>query len=241
MYTFDPKKRYVLIGMGAFGLEIARTFQKQKANFFIILHLEEKFSHAQDSKFNLNGLQQMGFEQIYETDVTNPEALRRHLKTDDIVILSHGKSFEIKILAIDALKTIGVKQIYVRATRDTHSRIFSSMDVRRVVFPEKQEGKRFALQMMHPHIQIIDEIAPQILIMEVPCPNKFVGKNILESHLRSKYHINVICLKEYTEDGGLLISAKSSGFESTILKTTHRMVISGHSVDLKHVTDLLED
>ncbi|MEH0156287.1 TrkA family potassium uptake protein [Limibacter armeniacum] len=242
MIHFSSNQRYVLIGMGAFGLEIARTLQKHGADFMIILHVEgDNPNKALDDYFSLDRMRQEGFQHVYETDVTNPNALNRHVKPSDCVVLSHGKDFETKILTVDALKQIGVKNIYARATRESHARILSEMGVRKVVFPEKQEGKRLGLALLNQKVKTMDEIAPQVYIIEVPVPDEFVGKSILEVKVRSRYSVTIICLKEtiYTDEGQPEEVVYTKGFETMILKTTHSMVIAGEGSSIKELTSMV--
>lgn len=239
-------KRFVLIGMGAFGIEVARTLRNSKEDVLIILHNDfESVRESKDSFITLKRLREMGFEYLYETDATNPLALKKHIKKTDTVILSHGKNFETKLLTIEALKEIGVDEIFARATRDMHAKVLSKMGISRVIFPEKQEGKRFALELMNKKVKAMDEVAPGVFIIEMDVPKVFFGESIRKLRFRDQYHISVICLKENTH----CVTKKGEeetekvfiqDFRDITLNENHTLVLAGAKERLKQVTDLVD-
>lgn len=246
-FKFRARQRYILIGMGAFGIEIARTLKKHNADFMIFLHRDHE-GKAADDIFSPDRLRQLGFKHVYETDVTSPDALRRHIKADNVVVLSHGKDFETKLLTIEALKELGCSTIYARATRDMHSRILNKMGITKVLFPEKQEGKRFALELLNEQVKSIDEVAPQVYISEVPIPPAFVGKTIVELQLRTRFNVTVICVKEYATDirskqdqqtDHVIVHSKE--FERIPLTLRHTLVIAGEGEFVQQLCDMVDD
>ncbi|NLR92672.1 MULTISPECIES: potassium channel family protein [Flammeovirga] len=235
-------KRYVLIGMGAFGIEIAKTLRNNNEDILIILHNDfDSTSKLKDSLITLKRLREMGFEYLYETDTTNPMALKKHIKQTDIVILSHGKNFETKLLTIEALKEINVQEIYARATRDMHAKVLTKMGITRVIFPEKQEGKRFALELMNRHVIAMDEVAPGVYIIEVSIPKKFLGSSVRKLRFRDTMHVSVICLKENSSNCNKEGEEKVyiQDFRDITLTENHTLVIAGGKERVKNIADMV--
>ena len=97
----ENNQRFVLIGLGAFGREIARTLQEHDADIIV---MDQDLSDVNQMKFE-------GFKYTVHIDNLDPSTLAKFIKPQDIVILSMGDAFEANILTIELLKEIGVKSI----------------------------------------------------------------------------------------------------------------------------------
>jgi trk system potassium uptake protein TrkA len=218
-------QRFVLIGLGAYGKEIARTLHEHNADVIIM-----------DRDPNtVNMMKSEGFKYAVQIDNLDPSSLERFINPDDIVIVSMGDAFESNILTIAILKEIGVKTIYSRATKDIQLKILEKMDITEILFPEKQEGRRFALKLLNRNIKFIDEFAPDIYLIEVPIPGRFIGKSIVDMEIRTKYQVNVIGLKmvQKDPDGHETQKMDYVGFEKTRLRKEHSLLIIGKEEDLE--------
>ncbi|KPK80911.1 MAG: hypothetical protein AMS27_15985 [Bacteroides sp. SM23_62_1] len=218
-------QRFVLIGLGAFGREIARTMHEHNADIIVM---------DRDPSV-VNQMKAEGFKYAVQIDNLDPSSLARFVKPDDIAILSMGDAFESNILTIEILKEIGVKTIYSRATKDIQLKILEKMDITEILFPEKQEGRRFALKLLNRDINFIDEFAPDIYLIEVPIPDRFVGKTIVDLEIRTRYNINIIGLKSPASDTEVIVNQKMEyvGFEKTILQKEHSLLVIGKEKDLE--------
>ena len=223
-------QRFVLIGLGAFGREIARTMHEHNADIIVM---------DRDPSV-VNQMKAEGFKYAVQIDNLDPSSLARFVKPDDIAILSMGDAFESNILTIEILKEIGVKTIYSRATKDIQLKILEKMDITEILFPEKQEGRRFALKLLNRDINFIDEFAPDIYLIEVPVPDRFVGKTIVDLEIRTRYNVNIIGLKSPANDTEVIGNQKMEyvGFEKTILQKEHSLLVIGKEKDLE---DLVEE
>jgi trk system potassium uptake protein TrkA len=218
-------QRYVLIGLGAYGKEIARTLHEHNADVIIM-----------DRDPNtVNLMKAEGFKYAVQIDNLDPSSVSRFVNPDDIVIVSMGDAFESNILTIAILKEIGVKTIYSRATKDIQLKILEKMDITEILFPEKQEGRRFALKLLNRDIKFIDEFAPDIYLIEVPIPARFIGKSIVDMEIRTKYEVNVIGLKmvQKDPDGNETQKMDYVGFEKTRLRKEHSLLVIGKEEDLE--------
>jgi trk system potassium uptake protein TrkA len=218
-------QRFVLIGLGAFGREIARTMHEYQADIIVM---------DRDPSV-VNQMKAEGFKFAVQIDNLDPSSLAKFVKPDDIVIISMGDAFESNILTIEILKEIGVKIIYSRATKDIQLKILEKMDITEILFPEKQEGRRFALKLLNRDIKFIDEFAPDIYLIEVPVPDEFIGKSIVDLGIRTQYNVNIIGLKSPVDDTQNNGNQKMDyvGFEKTILRKEHSLLVIGKEKDLE--------
>ncbi|HPD64054.1 MAG TPA: NAD-binding protein [Bacteroidia bacterium] len=206
-------QKYVLIGMGAFGQEIAYTLKEYNAELIIIDKNADTVAQ----------LKRDGFPFVVQLDSTDGFSLEKFVSPDDIVVLSMGESFEDNIVTVGILTRIGVKKIYTRATRIIHEEILNQMKNTITLFPEREEGKRVALKLLYKEFYLIEEISPGIFLCEMDVPESFVGQTIIELDVRNKYGINIIGLKKHSEDNEGLISSEMQviGFEKVILEKNH--------------------
>jgi trk system potassium uptake protein TrkA len=218
-------QRFVLIGLGAYGKEIARTLHEHNADVIIM-----------DRDPNtVNMMKSEGFKFAVQIDNLDPSSLAKFVDPEDIVIVSMGDAFESNILTIAILKEIGVKTIYSRATKDIQVKILEKMDITEILFPEKHEGRSFALKLLNKDIKFIDEFAPDVYLIEVPVPEKFIGKTIIDMEIRTRFKVNVIGLKLLSKDnaGHEIQKMDYVGFERTSLKKEHSLLVIGKENNLK--------
>ncbi len=223
------KQKYVVIGMGAFGKEIARTMQKHDADIIVMDKSENVVS----------SLKQEGFDFAVQIDTTDSSSLARFIKPDDIVILAMGESFEGNILTVGILKELGVSNIYARATTDIQIKILDRMGIKESLFPEKQEGKRFALHLLFKDFKFLDEFTSDVFIVEVKVPPTFYGKTIIDMNVRNQFNVNIVGLKDrFTDKNGVIKETMISlRFENIVLRESHTFVVIGHEEDIIKLTE----
>jgi trk system potassium uptake protein TrkA len=221
----DMNQRFVLIGMGAFGSQIARTLHEHDADLIVM----------DSDPAAVNRMKSEGYEFVVHIENLDPALLARFIKPKDTVILAGGDAFEANILTIEMLKEIGIRTIYCRATRDVQYKILEKMDITEILFPERQEGRRFALKLLNRDIQFIDEFAPEIFLIEVPIPGKLLGKTIGELDIRSKYNVNIIGLKRTSMDHMNTHTMDYVGFENTALEQGYSLLVTGKENDLEEL------
>jgi trk system potassium uptake protein TrkA len=219
------KQRFIVIGLGAFGREIAQTLKDNEAELIVM-----------DSNPSVvNQMKQAGFEFTVQVDNTDPIAMANFIQSDDVVILSLGEAFEANLLTIEILKELGVKRIYARATKDIQVKILDRMNISQILYPEKQEGKRFALQLLNKDVKFLDELALDVFISEIDIPEKFIGKTIPDLKIRTLFGVNIIGIKHKTllQDGKQVTRMDPVGFENTVLTEGHSLVVIGKEEDIK--------
>ena len=69
------------------------------------------------------------------------------------------------------------------------------MGADQVVFPENESGIRLAKNLLSSGFVDIIELSDGISMLELDVRPNWVGKNLLELHLRKKYSINVVAIR----------------------------------------------
>jgi len=225
----SKKHKYVLIGMGAFGKEIARTLLKHHEDIIVM----DKHEAV------INKLKLEGFDYAVQIDTTDEGALSKFINPEDVVILAMGESFEDNILTVGILKEIGVKKIFARATTDIQMKILDRMGISETLFPEKQEGKRFALRLLFEDFKFIDEFTKDVFVGEIAVPEKFYGKTIVEIDVRKNHKVNVIGIKNkhITKGGKEAEQLLQIGFENVKLNENHVLIVVGFEKNIRELTN----
>jgi trk system potassium uptake protein TrkA len=225
--------KFVIIGMGVFGQEIARTLLNHEAEVLIIEKKEEI----------LNKMRQEGFEYALKLDSTDISVLTKFIKPEDTVVVAMGESFEDNVLTVGALKEIRVREIYTRATDPIQIKILQQLGVKEVLFPEKEEGKQMGLKLLYKGIHYISEYARGVFLSEIEIPKNFLGKSILELNIRNEYHLNIVALKEEIVDaqGKTQQEVFAVRFEKTILTENHRLIVIGNENDISRLMEMNKD
>ena len=221
-------QRYILIGMGAFGQEIAYTLKEHHIDLIVM----------DKSMEVINQMKQDGFDFAVQLDSTDALALGKFVAPDDIVILAMGESFEDNIITVGILTRLKVKKIYTRATKVIHEEILGQMKNTEILFPEKEEGKRVALKLINRGFNFKDEYAPKVYITEVKVPKSFIGKTIIDLQIRTNYQLNVIALKQVAEnENAEEADINYLGFEEEILNKDHILIVIGKEENIKKICD----
>lgn len=212
--------KFVVIGMGAFGREIASTLKDHDMDVVVI----------DRNKDTIDELRQEGFYHAASMDATEISTIKRFVAPEDTVIVAMGESFESNILIVANLQKIGVTKIYSRATKLVQTQILKSMNVIQTLFPEQYAGRKFAMELMYDSVKFISEYAPGLYISEVVAPKQYWGKTIIDINVRKHFNLNIVALKEKFENGNEEIYAL--GFENTPLKSCHTLILFGKEDDI---------
>ena len=96
------------------------------------------------------------------------------------------------------LKELGAKHIVAKARNELHGKMLQKIGADRVVYPERDMGKRVAHNLVSTNVLDYIELSPNLSLVEITAPQALVGKSLIQSNLRAKYEINVVAIKRDT-------------------------------------------
>ena len=177
--------RFAVIGLGRFGMTLARALSDNGAEVVAVDTEREPVDEAREL-----------VTVSLKLDSTDEKALAAHdVDKMDAVIVGIGESFESKALTVATLKKMGVKRIICRAESDLRARILSAIGADEVVYPEEESALRLAQKLVAPNIVDYVELAEGHSLVQFEAPKAFHGKQIIELDLRRKYEINLVAVK----------------------------------------------
>src|SRR5690606_32088868 len=125
-------------------------------------------------------------------DATDARALNR-VGADgaDAAIVSVGTDLATSVLAVLALQDVQVAEIYAKATTAEHAKILEKIGVDEVIRPERETAFRLATRLS---MRLLNDlpIAPGYSLQELPTPDEFPGRPLLEPALPTRYAVAVV-------------------------------------------------
>lgn len=178
-------KSVLLIGLGRFGRHMAEKLLEEGNEVLGVDICEERVNDAMDMLTNA----QIG-------DATNElfvESLG--VRNFDLCVVAIGDNFQNSLETTALLKDYGAPFVLSRANRDVHAKFLLRNGADRIVYPEKEMAQRMAVKYGNDNIFDCIELTDEYSIYEIPVPESWVGKSILEKDVRKKYGISILATK----------------------------------------------
>jgi len=180
------KKSFLIIGLGRFGISLARTLTKEGHS---VLGIDNDDIVIQKFSFEIDN--------VMKLDATDSEVLDSLGIADfEAVIISIGEKYiQNSILATLLAKEKGAKKIIAKAGTKVQGKVLSKVGADMVVFPEKDMGQRIGKILSSHNIIDFIELSSDITILELKTPDLMTGKDLIELNLRKKYGVTIISVK----------------------------------------------
>jgi len=178
--------KFCVIGLGRFGFHLAIGLSKQGMEVLAIDRDEAIVSSIKDK-----------VTQAICLDIRDEESLQSVGVEDmDTVIVAMGESFEQSILITALLKKrLNIPYVIARSTYAIHDDILKLVGADKVVLPERYVGKRMAINLSLPFVELIN-ITDTFSMTQLRAPKNFIGKTIAELELRKKNRIACMAIKK---------------------------------------------
>ena len=180
------QKTILLIGLGRFGLHIAKKLHELGHEIMAVDVNEEKISQAVPFVTDA----QIG-------NSVNEDFLKSlGINNYDLCIVAISDDFQSSLETTSLLKELGAKKVISRAERDGQAKFLLRNGADEIVYPEKQLASWIAIKYSADHILDYIEIDNEHAIFEVSVPKEWIGKTIGEIDIRKKYGINILGIKD---------------------------------------------
>ncbi|HDP36486.1 MAG TPA: TrkA family potassium uptake protein [Candidatus Atribacteria bacterium] len=178
-------KQFIVLGLGRFGSSVATTLVELGHEVLGVDNDEERVNELKDK-----------ITQAVQADITDERVLKElGVKNFDTAIVGIGSDLETSILVTMMLKEMGVKYIIAKAQNNLHAKVLEKIGVDKIVFPERDMGRRIASNLITPNIKDYIELEPDYSIIEIEPLPEFVDKTLSELDLQNKYGISILAIK----------------------------------------------
>lgn len=209
-------KTYAVFGLGRYGRAIATELVKNGADVIAV-----------DKHAEIVNELALEIPVCKCADVTDPEVIEQLDIADvDVVIICIANNLEASVMAITLCKEAGVGTIIAKCIDEMHEKIFLRVGADKVLFPERESGKRLARNLLSSGFMDIFELSDNISMVEIPVKAEWVGKNLVELNLRKKFSLNVVAIL----DGEKVVSAIDP---EMMLQNTMRLIVIAETSKLE--------
>jgi trk system potassium uptake protein TrkA len=213
-------KRVVVIGLGIFGFNIAKDLYENGIEVVAIDKSKEIIQKIKD--FSTKAIL---------ADGTDKEVIDSiGIQEDDIVIVSFGEDLAASTLITLHLRELKVKTIIVKAPNEDHKRVLERVGATQVVIPEREMADKVAKGIISPNVLDYIPLSDDYTISEIAPPASFMGKTIAELHLRTKYHVEVIAVREMLPDRVRMVPRADF-----VIKDSDVLVVIGKEEDIQKI------
>lgn len=177
-----------VIGLGKFGLQLARTLVSLGHKVVGVDMSETRTHQAQDS-----------IDQVYRADASDMNVLRQLRFQDlDCAVVSVGQSMETSLTVILNLQDLHLPRIWVKAVNLEHRKILKRLGVHEAIVPEHDVATLTAHRLDNPGML---DLIPQyggILLQECPV-HHWAGKNLMDLDLMNRNAVLVLAVRKESE------------------------------------------
>jgi trk system potassium uptake protein TrkA len=178
-------QRFVVIGLGTFGLRLAKALTADGAEVIAIDRDAQRVETARDE-----------VTLAVRLDSTDQQALEAQSVADaHAAVVAIGDNFEACALTVVVLRAIGVPRIYARAENDIQAQVLRSVGADEAVNPEHESAFRWAHRLTLPNLKRYIDLGTDHAIVYAVAPEAFCHKTLVESGLRTKYGVNLVAIK----------------------------------------------
>lgn len=214
------RKEFVVFGVGDFGMNVAKTLSNSGATVMVV----DK---------NENQLEKIAGEVTHTicADATNPEAMKQlGIRNYDGAVVGIGHNLETSALITMQLEEMDVPFIMVKASTDIEGRILTRLGADKVIFPDREMGIRVANDIMNGNYFEAIELSEEYSIVDMMAPSEWVGKNLQQLNIRSKYGVSIIGIR------GLEETNINPAAEYT-LQPQDVLIVLGHNTEIQRLRE----
>ena len=179
-------KRFLVIGLGRFGISLAETLYAEGGEVIAVderadkvEEIKERVTHAvQLDSTDLNALKSVGAEGV------------------DVAIIAIGENLEASVVTTVILRELGLKEIIVRAYTEREKQILHLVGASRVVFVEQEMGRRLGKTYSQEAVLDYIELSPTHSIVQWEAPESLLGSSLAEIKISENWGLYLFAVKK---------------------------------------------
>lgn len=161
-------RQFVVIGLGRFGLTLAKTLTDWGHDVLGIDQDENRIQEARDLITHAVQVESLDERTISELGLSEA----------DVAVVAIGENIEASILITAMLVEAGTKYVVARASTDLHGVILRKVGAHHVIYPEVQLGVELAHQLRVPGVGEYISMGEDAGIYKLQVPKEWTGKRL---------------------------------------------------------------
>lgn len=180
----------VVIGLGRFGSHVVRELFASGHEVLAIDILEDNVQQVRDHCQRAVVLDARDSVRLEELGVGESE----------IAVVSLGERIEASALVTLHLRELEVPRIITKAGSRDHARLLELIGAHEIVFPEQEAATRLARRLASANILDFVPLGEDYSIHEIAPPAEFIGRDLVELDLRSRFGVQVLGVRSALTD-----------------------------------------
>ena len=178
-------KSFVVIGLGLFGTKLAKELYNAGGNVLVIDQNEKLVEQIADNVSRAVCLDAKDRSALLQVGVNKY----------DCVIVSISGDLATSVLITMNLKALNVPNIVCKVRGSADREVLETLGASSCITPEHIGATNLAKKMTSKNIVDFIQLSDDLSIIEIPVPDSWIGNSILDLNIRSKYHVNIIGIK----------------------------------------------
>ena len=178
------KKSFLVIGLGRFGSNVAKTLVALNCDVLAVDINEEA----------VQAVSKVVGQHCIVADTSKASVINEIMGKNvvDHAVVGIGNNLQASILTIVNLKTIGVKRITVRADFEEHRELYMRLGADEVIVPEEASAVSLANQINSDSILDYYIISEDYVMVKIIVGQGFNTKSLIELDIRNNFDVNVV-------------------------------------------------
>ncbi len=176
---------FVVIGLGRFGGAVAAELYRLGHEVLAIDEDEDNVKRVSDHVTH-----------AMVADARDEATLRSlGVRNFDCGIVAIADDIQASIMITIMLKELGMRQVVCKAQDEMHGKVLEKLGADRIVFPERDMGKKLAQSLASKNIIDYIELSKEYSIVELASPAVWADKTLGELNIRAKHGITVLAVR----------------------------------------------
>lgn len=181
----NHKKQFIVVGLGRFGRAIAETLCEAGEE---VLGVDSNMDLVEDLRDTLT--------QTIQMDAMDRDALSAlGIEDFDTAFVTMGSDIRASGTIVLLLKELGAKRVIAKAQDEFHGRMLEKLGADKVLFPERDMGRRIAHNLVSGNIIDYLELSNDFSMVEIHARPEWVSKPLKVLDLRSRLGMNVVAVR----------------------------------------------
>lgn len=188
-------KRFVVIGLGNFGATVATRLHQ----------LGHEVVAIDERPEIVDAMGQRVLRAIVGDGTKRPVLDEARAGDMDAAVVSMGDNLAASVLALLALRDLGVPQVFVKVTSDEHARIADALGAEESIFPERESALGLASRLTAGGLLRYVQLGPSLSLQEMAVPAKWYGRTLRDLTLPQRFRVQVVAVHDILRDAMIAV------------------------------------
>ncbi len=216
------KKQFAVVGLGRFGETVALELMRLGHDVLGIDTRVDRIEAVADELTRVVNANASDEQVLDELDIDQFDA----------VLVAIGENIEGSILTTLALKSAGVRKLWVKALNDAHHRIVTKLGADRIIHPEFEMGIRVAQSLDRPDVRDYISLGNDNFIVQIQVRESLDSVSVGQFLSKCENKAEVLVLRQGGDAHGHPDAAR-------VMHEGDQLVLLGKLADLRHLSDLM--